>query len=632
MASTSKHCHFYVKFASFLLSMLVLVCDFQNAQAKAPNDAKDVPILRSCYELKLAGYSMDGEYSIDPDGHGKGEEPFTVLCEMSTGTSIVYHDKQNRALVPRGYEDRGNFRAPVTYYGATIEQLANLADVSGNCSQFISLECTHVLMWWKDDAWTYWVSRDGEEMNNWGSPTGTNGCHCSVDGGCDGGQRRCSCDVNDDRWRMDRGYLRDKNYLPVKEMRFGDSQGTEELAIYRLGALKCRGQDIPLYSSCSAIIEAGYSGGKYLIDESSEEGGTVAVVECDDRKDHPGEPPILKSCAALREAGYRRDGVYEIDPDGYGVGVIPFSVQCYLSSGLTPPIMKSCADLHVAGYSINKEYLIDPDGPDNGVEPFAVFCDLSTGTSIIHHDQLPLRQVPFGFEEDGEYHIPIRYNTEFHQIVALIESSLKCRQYLSLECHHVLIWHNEELINWWVSRDGNKMGNWASPTGTRGCACKLSNSCFRDSDRRCNCDANDFVWRKDDGYITDRSTLPIIELRLSDTGQPPESVFYTVGPLTCSGFDPSTRVSSKDEGKPLTPKDDRPSSNPSLNPPVINKGASSSTHESNASCSNKSAHTGLVVGIILMIIVILILLVIVIFLWRNRTSHLKHSGYRGGVI
>ncbi len=73
----------------------------------------------------------------------------------------------------------------------------------------------------------------------------------------------------------------------------------------------------------------------------------------------------------------------QIDPDGPGKGVVPFEVQCYLSSDLTPPIMESCADLFAAGYSINKEYLIDPDGPNNGVEPFVVYCDLFTGGKLI---------------------------------------------------------------------------------------------------------------------------------------------------------------------------------------------------------------------------------------------------------
>ncbi len=54
--------------------------------AISPNNAAtDVPILRSCYELKLAGYRIDGKYRIDPDGPDNREEPFAVVCDMKTG-------------------------------------------------------------------------------------------------------------------------------------------------------------------------------------------------------------------------------------------------------------------------------------------------------------------------------------------------------------------------------------------------------------------------------------------------------------------------------------------------------------------------------------------------------------------
>ena len=55
-------------------------------------------------------------------------------------------------------------------------------------------------------------------------------------------------------------------------------------------------------------------------------------------------------------------------------------------------------------------------------------------------------------------------------------------------------------------------------------------------ERRCNCDVNDVYWRRDDGYITDRSFLPITELRLSDTDHKSEQMLYTVGDLECTGL------------------------------------------------------------------------------------------------
>ena len=56
------------------------------------------------------------------------------------------------------------------------------------------------------------------------------------------GVNRCNCDANDGTWRRDTGTLTDKRTIPVKEMRFGDSQGSQELALYRLGEFKCTGK------------------------------------------------------------------------------------------------------------------------------------------------------------------------------------------------------------------------------------------------------------------------------------------------------------------------------------------------------------------------------------------------------
>ena len=52
----------------------------------------------------------------------------------------------------------------------------------------------------------------------------------------------------------------------------------------------------------------------------------------------------------------------------------------------------------------------------------------------------------------------------------------------------------------------------------------------------CNCDANDSVWRYDEGYITDKQRLPLTEVRLGDTGHAGEIGKFTVGPLECTEY------------------------------------------------------------------------------------------------
>ena len=61
----------------------------------------------------------------------------------------------------------------------------------------------------------------------------------------------------------------------------------------------------------------------------------------------------------------------------------------------------------------------------------------------------------------------------------------------------------------------------------------LSGSCT--NGHPCNCDANDNIWREDSGYLTDKTTLPVTEMRFGDTGETVEYGYYTLGPLYCKG-------------------------------------------------------------------------------------------------
>ena len=53
--------------------------------------------------------------------------------------------------------------------------------------------------------------------------------------------------------------------------------------------------------------------------------------------------------------------------------------------------------------------------------------------------------------------------------------------------------------------------------------------------KKCNCDLNDHTWRKDSGYLTDKNTLPVTELRHRDTGDSGEKGYHTLGKLRCWG-------------------------------------------------------------------------------------------------
>ena len=87
---------------------------------------------------------------------------------------------------------------------------------------------------------------------------------------------------------------------------------------------------------------------------------------------------------------------------------------------------------------------------------------------------------------------------------------------------------------WWVSRQGSQMNYWGGAKVNSGkCACGMTNSCA--GGKKCNCDKNDFTWREDSGYLTDKNTLPVTELRLADTGGSGEKGYHTLGRLRCWG-------------------------------------------------------------------------------------------------
>ena len=62
----------------------------------------------------------------------------------------------------------------------------------------------------------------------------------------------------------------------------------------------------------------------------------------------------------------------------------------------------------------------------------------------------------------------------------------------------------------------------------------MTNSCA-DLSKGCNCDKNDHVWREDSGLLTDKSQLPVKQLRFGDTGHSGEQGYHTLGKMKCYG-------------------------------------------------------------------------------------------------
>ena len=178
---------------------------------------------------------------IDPDGPG-GVHPFHVSCTWSstqkTMQTIAHHNKEGRTRV-QGYEAPASYRAGLVYKGATLQQVVALVSASTKCKQLIKYECKGSMLY---SNYGFWRNRAHKKMLHWGGVQDRSQtkmtCACHSTRSC-AGKHNCNCDVNDRTWRVDEGYLTDKNNLPITEVCFGDTGNTGEEGYHTVGPLIC---------------------------------------------------------------------------------------------------------------------------------------------------------------------------------------------------------------------------------------------------------------------------------------------------------------------------------------------------------------------------------------------------------
>ena len=189
--------------------------------------------------------------------------------------------------------------------------------------------------------------------------------------------------------------------------------------------------------------------------------------------------------------------------------------------------------------SSSGNYIIDPDGK-GGVAPFSVYCDMSdkggVGVTIISHDsesRTHVAKIP-GCGTAGCYRKDVTYTgVSTAQLAALTRVSQNCEQFIKFECNN-----DVEFIElgyaWWVSRDGTRLNYWGGATGYKNmCACGVTNSCS--NGKKCNCYNGGSGWRQDSGLLTDKSVLPVTQIRLGDLDGSREEGYHTLGKLKCYG-------------------------------------------------------------------------------------------------
>ena len=195
---------------------------------------------------------------------------------------------------------------------------------------------------------------------------------------------------------------------------------------------------------------------------------------------------------------------------------------------------ETCSTVKANISDISRDYVIDPDG-EQGEAPFTVYCDMigqgGVGVTVVSHDSENRTHVT-GFEPSGSYRRDINYTgSGLSQLKSLTNVSTACQQFIKYDCKASRLYLGQ--LAWWASRDGEKMTYWGG--ATQGCTCGVTNSCANPY-KPCNCDKNDYIWREDSGHLTNKSHLPVSQLRFGDTGSDREEGYHTLGKLECYGM------------------------------------------------------------------------------------------------
>ena len=212
-----------------------------------------------------------------------------------------------------------------------------------------------------------------------------------------------------------------------------------------------------------------------------------------------------------------------------------------MASSIVEVRWRSCSSIKSGrSGSSSGNYIIDPDGK-GGVAPFSVYCDMSdkggVGVTVISHDsesRTYLNNIPGCNLNPGCYSKNVTYiGVNTAQLAALTRVSQNCEQFIKFECNYEVAFVEEKLA-WWVSRDGKRMNYWGGATGSLNtCACGVTNSCS--NGKKCNCRNSGDGWREDSGLLTDKSALPVSQIRLADLDHSREEGYHTLGKLKCYG-------------------------------------------------------------------------------------------------
>uniref|UniRef100_A0A8C4QG41 Contactin associated protein like 2b n=1 Tax=Eptatretus burgeri TaxID=7764 RepID=A0A8C4QG41_EPTBU len=219
-----------------------------------------------------------------------------------------------------------------------------------------------------------------------------------------------------------------------------------------------------------------------------------------------------------------------------------FSCHCQGTgySGQTchdPVYERSCEAYKHAGRT-SRPYLIDVDG-SGPLAPVPVYCNMTEDgvwTELAHNGSHRDIEV-HGSSREQPFTAYFSYGASAAQLAALLTAAQSCQQILIYRCRHSRLLNTPGGLPfaWWVGRGGERQLYWGgSPPGVQRCACGLRRNCTSPY-HQCNCDSDSEDWQQDDGLLSYKEHLPVMQLVAMDTNRPSSMARISLGPLRCHG-------------------------------------------------------------------------------------------------
>ena len=152
--------------------------------------------------------------------------------------------------------------------------------------------------------------------------------------------------------------------------------------------------------------------------------------------------------------------------------------------------VRTCQELSNRGITQSGVYEIDPDGDGIGFGPITVYCNFLTNETSIYHDKEDVIKID-KCDTEGCAVYDFNYFAPQAQIQSLIELSESCYQDFNYGCFMAPLRHEGVDSGFWADKNGDFQYFFhGDQTNEHTCQCGVEDNCVDSviEDLKCNCD------------------------------------------------------------------------------------------------------------------------------------------------